>query len=100
MSRPDGTVPGLPAVAHAARRIALLRLGSAALPIGGYSYSQGFEAAIDRGWVRDETGTRGWLEDLLEDVPPDERVQVALQMQRLLARGHVFQPRLLSASRS
>ncbi|SRR5690606_10298435 len=65
MSRPDGTVPGLPAVAHAARRIALLRLGSAALPIGGYSYSQGFEAAIDRGWVRDETGTRGWLEDLL-----------------------------------
>src|SRR5690606_2632262 len=30
--------------AAAARRFALLRLGSAALPIGGYSYSQALEA--------------------------------------------------------
>lgn len=51
--------------ANAARRFALLRLGSAALPIGGYSYSQGLEAAIERGWVRDEAGMRDWLEDLL-----------------------------------
>ena len=56
--------------------------------------------AFTVGPLRDEAELKCWLEDLLEDVPPDERVQVALQMQRLLARGHVFQPRLLSASRS
>ncbi len=53
-------------VLAAARRFALLRLGSAALPIGGYSYSQGLETAIDRGWVHDEAGTRAWLQDLLD----------------------------------
>jgi len=52
------------------------------------------------GPLADEAELRGWLEDLLEEIPPAERVGVALQMQRLLARGHVFQPRLLSASRS
>lgn len=52
--------------ASAARRFALLRLGSQALPIGGYSYSQGLETAIERGWVRDEAGMRDWLHDLLE----------------------------------
>ena len=52
--------------ASAARCFALLRLGSAALPIGGYSYSQGLEAAIERGWVRDEAAMRTWLEDLLD----------------------------------
>lgn len=51
--------------AGAARRLALLRLGSAGLPVGGYSYSQGLEAAIERGWVRDEATMRAWLEDLL-----------------------------------
>jgi urease accessory protein len=65
--RPSGDTPADPSpAALAARRFALLRLGSAALPIGGYSYSQGLEAAIERGWVRGEDDMRSWLEDLLE----------------------------------
>lgn len=64
------TVPAMSAdpslAATAARRLALLRLGSPALPIGGYSYSQGLETAIDRSWVRTEADMRTWLEDLLE----------------------------------
>jgi len=42
---------------------ALLRLASPQLPIGGYSYSQGLEMAVERGLVRDEPSARRWLGD-------------------------------------
>lgn len=54
--------------ADALRLLAALRLASPALPIGGFSYSQGLETAIDRGWVRDEASARIWLHDLLRHV--------------------------------
>jgi len=44
---------------------ALLRLASPQLPIGGYSYSQGLELAIERGLVHDAQTARRWLEDQL-----------------------------------
>ncbi|WP_061290159.1 urease accessory protein UreF [Azotobacter vinelandii] len=44
---------------------ALLRLASPQLPIGGYSYSQGLELAIERGLVCDPPTARRWLEDQL-----------------------------------
>ena len=47
------------------RLLAALRLASPALPIGGYSYSQGLETAIERGWVSTEPQVRDWLHDLL-----------------------------------
>ena len=43
----------------------LLQLVSPALPIGGYTYSRGLEAAVERGWVRDEASTEGWIRGLL-----------------------------------
>lgn len=43
----------------------LLRLASPILPVGGFSYSQGLEAAIDHGWVKDEDTTRAWIGDVL-----------------------------------
>lgn len=43
----------------------LLRLASPQLPIGGYSYSQGLELAIDQGLVHDASSARRWLEDQL-----------------------------------
>lgn len=47
---------------------ALLQLTSPSLPIGGYSYSQGLESAIELGLVHDE-GTAGqWIADQLEQV--------------------------------
>ena len=52
----------------ALRLLAALRLASPALPIGGFSYSQGLETAIERGWVRDEADARRWLHDLLRHV--------------------------------
>ena len=43
----------------------LLRLASPQLPIGGYSYSQRLELAIDLGLVHDAGTARRWLEDQL-----------------------------------
>jgi urease accessory protein len=39
----------------------LLQLASPSLPIGAYTYSQGLEAAIDAGRVRDEASARAWI---------------------------------------
>jgi urease accessory protein len=44
---------------------ALLRLASPQLPIGGYSYSQGLEMAVDNGRVSDADGARRWISDQL-----------------------------------
>jgi urease accessory protein len=44
---------------------ALLRLASPQLPIGGYSYSQGLEMAVENGRVSDADSARRWLEDKL-----------------------------------
>ena len=43
----------------------LLRLASPQLPIGGYSYSQGLEMAVDSGLVRDPDSARRWIADQL-----------------------------------
>jgi len=42
---------------------ALLRLASPQLPIGGYSYSQGLEMAVDNGRVNDPASARRWISD-------------------------------------
>lgn len=39
----------------------LMWLASPALPIGGFSYSEGLEAAIEAGRVHDETSAADWL---------------------------------------
>lgn len=42
-----------------------LWLASPTLPVGGFSYSEGLEAAIDAGLVHDETSAADWLTDQL-----------------------------------
>ncbi len=44
---------------------ALLRLASPQLPIGGYSYSQGLEMAVDNGRVSNPETARRWISDQL-----------------------------------
>jgi urease accessory protein len=48
------------------RAWALLRIASPQLPIGGYSYSQGLELAVDAGWVSCRASAAEWLRDQLE----------------------------------
>ncbi|WP_299760296.1 urease accessory protein UreF [Ramlibacter sp.] len=43
----------------------LIWLASPALPVGGFSYSEGLEAAIEAGLVHDETTAGDWLVDQL-----------------------------------
>ncbi|WP_312359216.1 urease accessory protein UreF, partial [Stutzerimonas balearica] len=43
----------------------LLRLASPQLPIGGYSYSQGLEMAVEQGLVATPEQAATWLEDQL-----------------------------------
>jgi urease accessory protein len=45
--------------------LALMWLASPALPVGGFSYSEGLEAAIDHGLVHDEASCAAWLGDQL-----------------------------------
>jgi urease accessory protein len=46
--------------------IPLLWLASPVLPVGGFSYSEGLEAAIDHGLVGDEAQAGDWLLDQFE----------------------------------
>lgn len=46
----------------------LLQLASPSLPIGAYSYSQGLEAALEKGLVGDEASAREWIAQSLHDM--------------------------------
>ena len=48
--------------------IALLHLASPALPIGGFSYSQGLESAVDCGWIHDGDSAGKWIRSGLSTV--------------------------------
>jgi urease accessory protein len=53
---------------NAASLLHLLQFASPALPIGGYSYSQGLEAALEQGLVRDADSARAWMVRYLDEV--------------------------------
>lgn len=53
---------------NATRLLHLLQFASPALPIGGYSYSQGLEAAIEEGLVADADSARAWMARCLDEV--------------------------------
>ena len=59
MPRVRPAPPPLPAPAL----LQLMWLASPALPVGGFSYSEALEAAIDGGWVTDEASAGRWLQD-------------------------------------
>ncbi len=47
---------------------ATLQLASPALPIGAFSYSSGFESAIDLGWVNDAVSAQAWIASQCNEV--------------------------------
>jgi urease accessory protein len=50
----------------AASLLQLIWLASPALPVGGFSYSEGLEAAVERAGVATESIAAGWLSDQLQ----------------------------------
>ena len=71
-----GTVTERPMAADRAL-LQLIWLASPALPVGAFSYSEGLEAAVDRGVVHDEASAGGWLTDQLQLVQARADLAVA-----------------------
>ncbi|MDT6961074.1 urease accessory protein UreF [Cupriavidus sp. SZY C1] len=67
--------------------ISLLHLASPALPIGGFSYSQGLEAAIDCGLVADAGTAERWIHDNLSHVQAQCEAPVWLLLHRAWRAG-------------
>ncbi len=69
-----------PSMMTPAQYAQLMRLSSPALPVGGYSYSQGLESAVELGIVANEGDARLWIEDTLHTVmaPCDAAVWLLL----------------------
>ncbi len=72
----------------------LLHLSSSALPIGGYSYSQGLEWAVEEGLVRDSETLHTWIASLLAlqvarlDLPVLLRIHAAVVAEDRVAVRH------------
>ena len=60
-----GTTTTMTDTSTDAALLQLIWLASPALPVGGFSYSEGLEAAVDKGLVHDEASAREWLADQL-----------------------------------
>ena len=73
-------MPIAPALNTSSHRLLwLMQLASPALPVGGFSYSEGLEAAVEHGWVRDEDTAGRWLTDQLHLVQARSELPVVAQ---------------------
>lgn len=63
----------------------LLRLASPGLPIGGFSYSQGLESALELGLVHDAASARLWLADVLQGPACQFDAAMLVQMMQAIA---------------
>lgn len=57
----------------------LMQLASPALPVGGFSYSESLEAAVEHGLVNDEASAQAWLLDQLHLVQSRSELPVVAQ---------------------
>ncbi|WP_093554774.1 urease accessory protein UreF [Pseudoduganella namucuonensis] len=64
----------------------LLQFASPALPIGAYSYSQGLEAALEAGEVRDADTARAWIARHLREVMAPWEAPVNWRLMRAFTR--------------
>jgi len=81
----------------AAGLLQLIWLASPALPVGGYSYSEGLEAAIDAGHVTDEAQAADWLTQQLHLTLARAELPVIAQALRAWRAGAPTRVRALNA---
>ncbi|MDA8108772.1 MAG: urease accessory protein UreF [Betaproteobacteria bacterium] len=65
----------------------LLQLASPALPVGAFSYSQGLEAAVEAGVVRDAASAARWIGDVLEYSVAQMEAPVLLRLHAAWRKG-------------
>lgn len=76
-----------------AQLVSLLHLASPSLPIGGFSYSQGLEAAIECGSVHDALTAERWIRDNLLQVQAQCEAPLWLLLHRCWQTGDAAQVR-------
>ena len=82
-------LPASESATNSTQLLRLLQLSSAALPVGGYSFSQGLEYAIDTGWIKTDTHVADWVSLLMHE----SLAQVDLPLlQRLIHAQHTNNP--------
>ncbi|MCB9595189.1 MAG: urease accessory protein UreF [Sandaracinaceae bacterium] len=67
----------------------MLQLSSASLPVGGFTYSRGLEAAVELGWVTDAGSARAWIGGLLHECAGRLDAPLVLRAHDAFSRGDV-----------
>jgi len=83
---------------NAASLLHLLQFASPALPIGGYSYSQGLETALDQGLVQDAAGARAWIARCLAEVMAQWEAPLFWRLLKAFEAGDAAAVRMWSES--
>lgn len=65
----------------------LMQLVSPSLPVGGFTYSQGLEWAVEAGWIGDAKDTERWLTDELRATLAHLDLPIAARMMAAVAAG-------------
>jgi urease accessory protein len=76
--------------------LAALRLGSAALPLGAFAYSQGLEQAVERGKVSDGPSAERWIIGLLGASVLSADVPLLVRLHRAWSHGDEAEVRRLN----
>jgi urease accessory protein len=82
------------AISTDAAQLRLLQLASPCLPVGAYAFSQGLEAALELGWLKDAQGVQDWLHLQLThglahvDIPLLLRIYAAVDRNDVTAADH------------
>ncbi len=67
----------------------LLQLCSGTLPIGGFTYSQGIEWAVECGWIKDQATLTEWLTDLVDTSLAQVEIPVLARQYRACEQADV-----------
>lgn len=59
---PDTSIDPVKAAIDPLKMLRLMRLCSPMLPIGSFTWSQGLESAVERGWIHDRESAQDWVE--------------------------------------